>query len=156
MTTPLTALLRDNYAAVAKDLLGPLVHVLNAGRTACGGDLDNFLIILVVALRTAEDRRIAGLRLEQVLSGEIQSYPSLTTNVRSIADSTGIPKETVRRKVAALLEAGWIERRDSGLGLTPEASRMLTGPREEIFELAVRSHQTVEQMADRSARDRAR
>lgn len=156
MTAPLKTLLRDNYAVLAKDLLTPLVDVLNTGRERCGGDLDSLLIILVVALRTAQDPRISSIRLEEVLSGEVDRYPSLTTNVRSIADSTGMPKETVRRKVAALIEAGWIERRDTSLGFTPHASRMLTDVREKVLDSAIRAHQTVEQVAGRNNGDTAR
>lgn len=35
-------------------------------------------------------------------------------NTISIAMATGIPRETVRRKVDRLLQLGWIERRESG------------------------------------------
>jgi len=148
MAKPIVPLLREHYAAVAKDLLTPLVDLLNAGRASTGGDLDSLLIMLVVALRTAEDRRIAGLTLDQVMSGEIETYPSLMTNVRSIADSTGIPKETVRRKVSALIDAGWIRRENHNLSLTPHASRMLTGVREALFQMAVRAHQTLTPYAE--------
>jgi hypothetical protein len=143
MDSPLTPLLRQRYAYLAKDLLGPMLDTLNIGRATCGGDLDKLLIMLVVALRTAEDKRALDIDPEAVLSGAIDVFPSLSTNVRSIADSTGIPKENVRRKVAALVEAGWIHRDDNSLSLAPHASRMLTGFREQMFQLAVRYHQTV-------------
>jgi hypothetical protein len=136
--------LRRRYPQLAKDLLGPLLDLLNVGRAACGGDLDKLLIVLVVGMRTAEDRRWFGLDFEDVLSGAIDAYPSLSTNVRSIADSTGIPKESVRRKVAALIEAGWIHREDNALSLAPQASRMLTDFREQLFQLAIRHRQVIE------------
>ena len=136
-------LLRRHYAYLAKDLLAPLLDVMHAGRESCDGDLDKLLIVLVVALRTAEDKRVLDLDLEDVLSGTVDVYPSLSTNVRSIADSTGIPKESVRRKVAALVDAGWIVRDDHSLSLAPHASRMLTGFREQLFHMAIRNHQTI-------------
>jgi hypothetical protein len=136
--------LRRRYPEFAKDLLGPFVDVLHAGRASCGGDLDKLLIVLVVAMRTAEDRRAVRLNFDEVLSGELEELPSLSTNVRSISDSTGIPKESVRRKVAALIEAGWIRREENALSLAPHASRMLTGFREHLFQMAVRNRQTVE------------
>ena len=142
--SPLLSLLRRHYPYVAKDFLGPMIDVLNAGRAACDGDLDKLLIVLVVAMRTAEDKRILDLELEDVLSGAVEVYPSLSTNVRSIADSTGIPKESVRRKVAALVDAGWIVRDDHTLSLAPHASRMLTDFREQLFQQAIRNHQTIE------------
>lgn len=35
-------------------------------------------------------------------------------NAYSIAAATGLPRETVRRKIARLIELGWIHRRDNG------------------------------------------
>ncbi len=43
-------------------------------------------------------------------------------NAYSIAAATGLPRETVRRKIARLIELGWISRRDNGhLLVTSEA-----------------------------------
>jgi hypothetical protein len=144
MDSPLTPLLRQHYPYLAKDLLAPMLDALNIGRATCGGDLDKLLIILVVAMRTAEDKRVLDIDPDDVLSGAIKVYPSLSTNVRSIADSTGIPKESVRRKVTALVEAGWIHRDDHSLSLAPHASRMLTDFREQLFQVALRYHQIID------------
>lgn len=137
-------LLRRQYPYLAKDLIAPFLEVLRAGRTLCDGDLDKLFIVLVVGMRTAEDRRVLDIDPDDVLSGAIDTYPSLSTNVRSIADSTGIPKESVRRKVAALVEAGWIRREDNSLSLAPHASRQLTEFREQLFQLAIRNHHTLQ------------
>ena len=139
----LLPLLRRHYPYLAKDLIAPFLEALNAGRAICDGDLDKLFIVLVVAMRTAEDKRILDFDLEEVLSGSVEVYPSLSTNVRSIADSTGIPKESVRRKVAALVEAGWIHREENSLSLAPHASRLLTDFREQLLQLAIRNHQTI-------------
>ena len=141
MPDKLAPVLRRRYPQLAKDLLTPLVGLLSIGRSSCGGDLDKLLILLVVALRTAEDRRVAEIDFELVLSGAVDVYPSLSTNVRSIADSTGIPKESVRRKTAALVEAGFIRREANALSLAPQTSRALTDWREKLFDLAIRYHQ---------------
>lgn len=143
MDSPLKPLMRRRYPHLAKDLLAPMLDALNVGRASCGGDLDKLLIILVVAMRTAEDRRVLDIDPQDVARGAIDVYPSLSTNVRSISDSTGIPKESVRRKVTALVEEGWIHRQDHALSLAPHASRMLTDFREQLFDLALRYHQTV-------------
>jgi hypothetical protein len=43
-------------------------------------------------------------------------------NAYSIAAATGLPRETVRRKIVRLVELGWISRRENGhLYLTPQA-----------------------------------
>jgi hypothetical protein len=137
-------LLRQHYPYLAKDLIAPFLEALHAGRALCDGDLDKLFIVLAVGMRTAEDKRVLDIDPEDVLSGALESYPSLSTNVRSIADSTGIPKESVRRKVASLVEAGWIHRDDHSLSLAPHASRQLTEFREQLFQLAIRNHHTIE------------
>ncbi|MDB5451244.1 MAG: hypothetical protein JWQ52_2372 [Phenylobacterium sp.] len=136
-------LLREHYPVIAKDLIGPLLEVLWTAREACGGDLDKFYVVLVVAMRSAEDRRVASLNFDEVLSGAVSSYPSLTTNIRSVSESTGVPKETVRRKVAALIADGWIRRDGNNLSFTPHATRMLTKVREPLLAFAASSYQTV-------------
>lgn len=135
------ALLRDAYPRIAKNLLSPLLDILTAGREACDGDLDRFHVLLVIAQRTAEDRRFAELSLDEMLGGEIETLPSLTTNIRSIAESTGIPKETVRRKVAALVESGLIRREGNDLTYAPEGLQRLTVVRDPILRFASRSFQ---------------
>ena len=140
------SLLRDNYASVSRFLLSPMVDFLAAGRTAFDGDLDRALIFLVVALRTAEHRKIEDIRLEDVLAGKVDRYPSLLTNVRSIAESTGIPRETVRRKVAALIDKGWLERRGDELTITTLSSRENTPFREAMLDVAARLHGLIERV----------
>jgi hypothetical protein len=47
-------------------------------------------------------------------------------NIESVANSTGIPRESVRRKVNELVRAGWIERLDDGgLTILPKAVEQL-------------------------------
>jgi hypothetical protein len=140
----LLSLLHSRYPELAKDLLGPVLELLDVGRATCDGDLDKLLIVLVVGMRTAEDKRVVELNLEDVLSGAVETFPSLQTNVRSIADSTGIPKETVRRKVQALIDDGWIHRQDGALSMAPAAARRLTDLREQIFRTVIVYHQLVE------------
>jgi len=48
--------------------------------------------------------------------------PDASISASRIADVTGIPRETVRRKLVALEERGWVER-------THSASYRLVGPR---------------------------
>jgi hypothetical protein len=141
--TEFLSLLRQDYPRLSRDLLGPVYELLRIGREICDGDLDKLLILLAVAMRTAEHSAIGRYDLDEALSGRIESYPSLSTNVRSIADSTGIPKESVRRKVQALVEAGWIVRDNNSLSFAPTASRALTPFRDQVMQTAVRNHQTL-------------
>jgi len=141
------SLLRDKYTSASRFLISPLVDFLAAARSAFEGDLDRALILLVVALRTAEDPKIGEVRLEDVLSGKVESYPSLLTNVRSVAASTGIPRETVRRKAHWLIDKGWLSRVNDQLSLTPRASRELVPFREAMLDAASRLHALVERAA---------
>jgi DNA-binding GntR family transcriptional regulator len=43
----------------------------------------------------------------------------LPTNAHSIAQATGIPRQTVRRKVEALVSRGWLIRSENGLIVSP-------------------------------------
>jgi hypothetical protein len=139
----LTDLVAENYPRIATDLLAPLLELLRLSREFCGGDLDKFLVIMVVALRTTAHREFARFSSEQLLSGEVPVFPGLGTNARSIASSLGLPKETVRRKVCELISAGWLVRRSSRLYFTARAYQQLAPVREQIERLAVANHRVI-------------
>jgi hypothetical protein len=143
MTQSVPDLLFDNYSRVAKDLLAGSLDVLIAVRTHFGGDLDAYVVFLLIALRTAQDPRISAIDPHAVRRGEVDAYPSLLTNVRSIAASTGIPYETTRRKIARLIEQGWVERRDGALMLTVKASSDFRPVRQTLFEMVADHHRLV-------------
>lgn len=145
----LTQLVADSYPQLAHSLLRPLLDLLSVSRQACGGDVDKFLIMLVVAVRTTEHRLFATFTQEQLLSGEIAVFPSLGTNVRSVAESTGVPKETIRRKVSDLIEAGWIVRNGNDLYFTAFAYQQLAGVRIAIEQLAVRDFEAIAELIRR-------
>jgi hypothetical protein len=152
MRDTLLPLLRDNYPRFAKHLVGAMIELLCQARAAADGDLDKFLVLLVITMRTVEDQRYADMNLDEMLSGEIATYPSLHTNIRSIAESTGIPKETVRRKAAALIAAGWVTRQGNDLSVTPLASQRFTPTREATLRLAARGHLIVSALKDEERR----
>ena len=136
-------LLSQNYGLVAKDLFTPVLDVFGAARSAFDGDVEKAVILLEVAVRTLQTRNMAGLDLQTVLSGAIKSYPTISTNMRSISDSSGIPKETVRRKVAALVKDGLLLRQGNYLSLSPTASRALTPIRSAVLKLAARNYESI-------------
>jgi CRP-like cAMP-binding protein len=137
-----------NYPKVAHALLRPLMDLLSLSRETCGGDADKFLIMLSVAIRTTEHTAFATFSQAQLLSGEVPIFPTLGTNVRSIADSIGAPRETIRRKVGELIEAGWISRQGNELRFTALAYQQLAGVRVAIERLAVRNFETVANLLD--------
>jgi hypothetical protein len=129
-------LIARNTPALAIHLNEPLVHFLSVGRELCGKDLDSFLILLVVIQQANRHAGFAKLDPEDLAAGRVKEIPSYDVNMQSIADFTGIPKETVRRKSNRLIGKGWIVRENSFLRLTPEGYRAITPAREAAIQLA--------------------
>jgi hypothetical protein len=138
--------LRGGYARHAPELVAPLLDLLIAARQAYGGDIDMVLILLSVGMRQAEHGACRELSYEEVRRGVQASLPGSGTNVRSIAESTGIPRETVRRKVDGLEQAGLLERREHQLFCTPASFQDFGAVREALIRLAARNRRTVEAM----------
>jgi predicted transcriptional regulator len=82
-------------------------------RRQFGGDLDRMLVLAVIGSRTLSQGRIDGMCYGGFMKAERADEPA-PINLQSIADYTGIPRETVRRKLHDLERAGWITRRDKG------------------------------------------
>lgn len=132
--------LQENYPGVASGLLRPLVHVFSAAREVCGGDLDKFLMLLVIAMRTTEHPEFKRLTHSQIMTGEPGVLPSLGANIRSIAASLDIPKETARRKLADLVVAGWLVRVHWDIRLTAAGYAAIDPVRARIQAMALNHH----------------
>jgi DNA-binding MarR family transcriptional regulator len=95
--------------------------LLIALREQFGGDLDRMLVLAVVGMRSLPPQRVQGRSFAEFQAGQLAQQPR-PINVQSIAETTGIARETVRRKVAELEAAGWIERGEDGhLVVSPRA-----------------------------------
>jgi hypothetical protein len=74
-----------------------------------GGDLDAMLVLLTLSLGTDREGWADALR------GDFAPSPQTRlTNTQSIALASGIPRETVRRKLEAMQTGGWIVRDGAG------------------------------------------
>jgi hypothetical protein len=82
-----------------------------------GGDLDRMLVLAVIGSRTLARGRIDDMCYERFMDGE-RDEDAAPINLQSIADYSGIPRETVRRKLHDLERLGWITRRDKGYLVT--------------------------------------
>lgn len=78
------------------------------------GDMDQVLILTLVGDRMLTPDRFTGLTYEDFSEGRRGVGKPRPINTQSIADCTGIPRETVRRKVRLLMDRGWLRRRDDG------------------------------------------
>jgi len=130
--------------------LKPLLKFMRVWREIGGGDFHKVLILLVITLRTTMHRDFARRTQQELLSGTIPILPALRTNARSIAETVGVPRETVRRKVSDLIEAGWVVREGGKLRLTALAYQQLTPIREQFQVLAVHCHEVISDLLERS------
>ena len=101
-----------------------LTRFLITCRRSFGGDLDLFLVLAVIGDRTFSQRHAdPGLDYGTFKSRGAPETPPLDINLRSIAAFSGIPRETVRRKLAELERRGWIARKaDGSLAATRKAA----------------------------------
>lgn len=138
MTKRRQHIVTEHYPRIATSILRPLVDVLAQARHACDGDMEKFLIMLAVGVRTTEHPEFRGASQAQLMSGEVPVFPSLGTNIRSIADSVGIPKETARRKLDELIKRGWLVREGRDLRITELAYQDLAAVRIGLERLALK------------------
>ncbi len=73
----------------------------------------------------------------KALSDEARRSRFAACNTYSVAQSLGVPAQTVRRKVQILMDKGWVEK-------TPKGQLLVTTRCEEVFH----SHTTLETMRD--------
>jgi hypothetical protein len=79
------------------------------------GDLDLFLVLAVIGDRSFSAARAPEqLTYNALLNGSRPPVEPEALNTQSISDFSGIPRETVRRKVNDLVARGWVERGENG------------------------------------------
>jgi hypothetical protein len=86
-----------------------LARLLVTLRRDFHGDLDAMLVLLTLSLGTDREN------WAEALLGRFEgSSPSRLTNTQSIAQASGIPRETVRRKLETMQARGWVARDAAG------------------------------------------
>jgi hypothetical protein len=84
-------------------------------RREFGGDLDLLLVLAAVADRYHSlDPDPEALHYESMGAMPPREIDQATINTYSLSHFTGIPRETVRRKVSVLIERGWLTRDEAG------------------------------------------
>lgn len=117
-------------------------------RRAFDGDLDRMVILSIIGERTLTTERAAGISYDRFLDGRRGSPCPRPINIQSISECTGIPRETVRRKVAQLIGKGWVERDDDGLlFVLPKASQDLQPITEATLEYLTRVANVIARVA---------
>lgn len=107
-------------------------------RRVFDGDLDQLVILSVIGERMLTKDRSRGLTYSEFREGKRAAGISRRINAQSIAEYTGIPRETVRRKINGLIDRGWVKKNDQGmLELTLEATVDLAPATQTTFDYFV-------------------
>jgi hypothetical protein len=140
-TRELVDLVNSNSRAVAYDLVEPLNRFLTVSRELCDGDLEQVLLMVVISLRSSLHPDFRSL--DEADLNRLSVLPGFGTNMRSLAESTGIPRETVRRKVANLVERAWVVPRQNTLYYSTDGYRCVGPARDAIIRMHVRGFEVV-------------
>ena len=107
--------LKSSFGEIFPDDVSAFADLMIMLRRDFGGDLDMMLILAIIGdrrfSRRAEGADIAYERLGRT---PVRQNGSPSINAHSIAQFARMPKETVRRKVAQLIERGWVVRDEQG------------------------------------------
>ena len=82
-----------------------------------------FLVLAVIGDRTFPSAMLIRGLITKASGRGCKSTTSLDINLRSIADFSGIPRETVRRKINQLVDLGWVTKQPDGSLLSNEQSQ---------------------------------
>lgn len=92
-----------------------LTRFLIECRRTFDGDLDMFLVLAVIGDRTySQQHADPEVTYEDFISGKAGHTETIDINLRSIAEFSGVPRETVRRKLKDLMAKGWVTRNANG------------------------------------------
>lgn len=79
------------------------------------GDLDLMLILAIIGSRALPARQTSNMTYAEFISDNTKDRTDQPINIQSIAECSGIARETVRRKVHKLEDLGFIARDPSGM-----------------------------------------
>ncbi|MBN8501928.1 MAG: hypothetical protein J0M19_12330 [Sphingomonadales bacterium] len=111
MADEIEARFREKYPAYQYHFVEFLTEHLSDVSREFGGDLQEMLVLAIIGQMHL--RAVIDTQTGSVSSQRVRPNPPQITASR-IADASGIPRETVRRKLAKLGERGWIEQGADG------------------------------------------
>ncbi|MGO1247566.1 MAG: DeoR family transcriptional regulator [Oceanisphaera sp.] len=102
------------------------------------GDLDLMLILAIIGSRALPARHAKAMTYDEFLTNNDKNRTNQPINIQSVAECSGIARETVRRKVNKLEELGYVTRNDQGmLKVTAKATTELTASTEASMQYLV-------------------
>lgn len=121
--------LTQNFGRIWPQHVQALTDFLIACRRSFDGDIDLFLVLCVIGDRTFSTRHApASMDFDEWQGSPVKNVRSEEINVQSIADFSGIPRETVRRKLNILMEKGWVARDARGYITATERAKQDLAP----------------------------
>ncbi|AQS47153.1 hypothetical protein BMG03_04585 [Thioclava nitratireducens] len=116
--------IRENFGEIWPVHVSAFTRLLTQFRARFDGDLDLLLVLAVIGERTRPENWNPQLvSLEDLATRAEDRRSQYAINIQSIADYSGIPRETVRRKVLVLQRKGWVHRSDGGkLSISADAA----------------------------------
>lgn len=106
---------KENFGRIWPQHLKAFTRLLVQLHAAFDGDLELLLVLAVIGDRTRQENWAPELLTYTNLTrGEGLENFQLPVNIQSVADYSGIARETVRRKVNILQKKGWIRRAENG------------------------------------------
>jgi hypothetical protein len=136
------AAVAQNYGRLSPEILEPLLDLLATASVVSDGDLDKLMIMIVVGLRSMAHPAFKERGVMDFIE-KGATIPTLGINARSISESLPIPRESARRKVARLIDLGWLRREGGNLHLTAKGLAALTPVRDKIQRQVVANYETV-------------
>lgn len=108
------------------------LRYLKRVHAAFGGDLILAIVLGEIAhfnVMAALSRPAGSLdEAEALLEGCYRNQKQTECNAFSLSEATGIPRETVRRKIAQMVQQGWLERTASGGYVVTDRPKQDFGP----------------------------
>lgn len=133
---------RSRFGKIWPAHTASLTRFLIDCRAAFGGDLDMFLVLAVIGDRSFSQRKADPAIDFKTFQSAPNGTSPMDINIRSISDFSGIPRETVRRKVNQLAEKGWVTRKEDGFIVATEKAKR------ELEPLTVSSIKYIARMLD--------
>ncbi|ART80974.1 DeoR family transcriptional regulator [Oceanisphaera avium] len=91
------------------------------------GDLDLMLIMAIIGSRTLPARHSTAMTYQEFMDSGKEVTQAQAINIQSVAECSGIARETVRRKIQKLMTLGLVVRDEQGmLSVTNNATSELS------------------------------
>jgi hypothetical protein len=129
-------LFRSDFARFQGIWVEEHLRLMKALRAHFGNDLDKVMITAAIGQQQLRDPALPRRAYPPDPEGKLVGDPARFTNVDRLAAATGIPRESVRRKVNELIAAGWVERVGTrGLAVCPRAAVEMQPATQTVFDV---------------------